>query len=218
MLDTIKSELAIKGYSFMPGYLCDHELPTIVSELGEPLMPWEGRMVQSLVPRSNAAPNTYSGIYGLGRFPFHTDLAHWRTPPRYFVLRCITGYDDLPTLLIDGREMITALTPSVLGRAIFRPRRPRDGKLPLLCLYEVTEDECRLRWDEVFLKPASRLAENVKLQVTNWLMGQEPISVSLAKPCDTLIVDNWRMLHARSPVPIGREDREIERVYLGELH
>ncbi|HAH95942.1 MAG TPA: hypothetical protein DCL69_03455, partial [Firmicutes bacterium] len=35
---------------------------------------------------------------------------------------------------------------------------------------------------------------------------------------DTLVIDNWRMLHARSPVPAGREDRKIQRVYLESLH
>nr|WP_281066390.1 TauD/TfdA family dioxygenase [Xanthobacter flavus] len=43
------------------------------------------------------------------------------------------------------------------------------------------------------------------------------MSIALAHPGDTLIIDNWRMLHARSPIPPGREDRSIQRVYLGAL-
>ncbi|TIW05266.1 MAG: TauD/TfdA family dioxygenase, partial [Mesorhizobium sp.] len=35
---------------------------------------------------------------------------------------------------------------------------------------------------------------------------------------DTLIIDNWRMLHARSPIITGTEDRAIERIYLERLH
>jgi L-asparagine oxygenase len=69
----------------------------------------------------------YSGIYGLGCFPFHTDLAHWRVPPHYLLLRCMTGYSDVPTLLVDGQALIDAVTLDVLIRAIFMPRRPRNG-------------------------------------------------------------------------------------------
>nr|WP_292223483.1 TauD/TfdA family dioxygenase [Mesorhizobium sp.] len=42
--------------------------------------------------------------------------------------------------------------------------------------------------------------------------------MSLAQTHDTLLIDNWRMLHARSPILPGRESRAIERVYLEALH
>jgi alpha-ketoglutarate-dependent taurine dioxygenase len=43
-------------------------------------------------------------------------------------------------------------------------------------------------------------------------------SCALARAGDTLLIDNWRMLHARSSIPLGREDRIIERVYLEGLY
>src|SRR5216684_7723876 len=55
--------------------------------------------VQSLRPRDSneVSRNQYSGHYGLGEFPLHSDLAHWTIPPRYFLLRCIVGGDDVFT-------------------------------------------------------------------------------------------------------------------------
>lgn len=218
MSQPMKEDLARHGYTFVRDCRSSTDMSTVANEFGIPLTPWEGGLVQSLIPRASATPNTYSGIYGLDRFPFHTDLASWHLPPRYLLLRCVIGYVDIPTLLIDGRALIEAVTLDVMKRAIFKPRRPRDGKIVLLRLCEPTEDGHRLRWDEAFLKPASKIGGIANRRVRNWLAQREPLSVALARAGDMLLIDNWRMLHARSPIPAGREDRKIERVYLGSLH
>jgi L-asparagine oxygenase len=171
-----------------------------------------------LIPRASETPNTYSGIYGLERFPFHTDLAHWRLPPRYLLLRCLKGYDDVSTLLVDGEALIEEVTVNILSRAIVKPRRPRAGTFPFLRLCESDDAGYRLRWDEMFLKPASPVGEVADQRVRAYLACCAPLYIALARPGDTLLIDNWRMLHARSPVPVGREDRRIERIYLGRLH
>jgi L-asparagine oxygenase len=214
----VKGELGRHGYVFLRNYRPAADTIAVAREFGSPVTPWEGGLVQTLIPRVNATPNTYSGIYGLDRFPFHTDLAHWRTPPRYLLLRCVTGYVDVPTLVMDGRALVEAVTLDILVRAIFKPRRPRGGALTLLRLCEPMDDVYRLRWDEVFLKPASKIGDIANLQVRDWLSKYEPMPISLAQACDTLLIDNWRMLHARSPITAGREDRAIERVYLGALN
>lgn len=218
MKRSIKSDVTRKGYAFVRDSYPASETAAVADMLGKPMALWEGRLVHDLIPRRSSTPNTYSGIYGLDRFPFHSDLAHWRMPPRYLLLRCVTGYADVPTLLIDGRTLIEAVTLDILSRAIFKQRRPRDGRLSLLRLCEHTDDCHRLRWDEVFLKPASKIGEIADLRVRDWLAHCKPLSIGLARAGDTLIIDNWRMLHARSPIPTGRADRKIERVYLEALH
>jgi len=219
MLSEIKAEIAERGYILLRDFRPSATAEEAANSLGVPLIPWDGGLVQTLAPRADATPNTYSGIYGLDRFPFHTDLAHWRTPPRYLALRCVVGYSDVPTLLVDGQALIGAISLDILARAIFKPRRPRNGALSLLRLFEATEgDGYLLRWDEVFLKPASKVGDVASLKVREWLANCEPLAISLANPHDTLLIDNWRMLHARSPIPAGREDRAIERVYLRGLN
>jgi hypothetical protein len=217
MAPSIKDQIAACGFVFMEEYRPDVETVAVATAIGEPLAPWEGGLVQQLVPRSNAAPNTYSGIYGLERFPFHTDLAHLRRPPRYLLLRCVKGFRDVPTLLIDGRAIIETVTLDILTRAIVKPRRPQDGAIPLLRLCEGVEDVHRLRWDEVFLKPASKIGNIGSQQVKIFLSEVDALSIALVNPGDTVVVDNWRMLHARSPIVAGRESRIIERVYLEAL-
>lgn len=217
MPQSIKDDLIRNGYAFVPDYFPELKTAEIAGALGDPLTLWEGALVQDLIPRTSSTPNTYSGIYGLDRFPFHTDLAHWRMPPRYVLLRCVTGYADVATLLVDGRTLIEEITPDILTRAIFRPRRPRDRTLPLLRLCDPIDDCHRIRWDEVFLKPASKIGDIANLRVRDWLALCEPQSIALAAAGDILLIDNWRMLHARSPISAERENRKLERVYLGGL-
>ncbi|PEQ11637.1 hypothetical protein B2G71_16075 [Novosphingobium sp. PC22D] len=218
MPQQIKDEISKTGYKFFANYRAKESIVEIAEHFGKTLVPWKNGLVQTLVPRAEAAPNSYSGIYGLDHFPFHSDLAHWRTPPRYLLLRCIRGFADVPTLMIDGHDLIDAITLDILARAIFKPRRPRDGSVSLMRLCEPVDNVMRIRWDEVFLKPASRIGEFANLRVREWLSRCTPTAVSLAETHDTLLIDNWRMLHARSPILPGRENRAIERVYLETLH
>jgi L-asparagine oxygenase len=75
-----------------------------------------------------------------------------------------------------------------------------------------------LRWDSIFLHPATAESEKTHSLVAAYIKSVAAKDVVLLTPGDTLIVDNWRMIHRRSPVPVGAVDRHIDRVYLGELH
>jgi L-asparagine oxygenase len=215
----LKRDIKAQGFALFSQLEPNLDTIDVADALGTPLTPWAGGLVQTLQPKATSTPNTYSGNFGLDRFPFHTDLAHWRVPPRYLILRCKVGYRDVPTLMLDGRTLTEDISRNVLARAIFKPRRPRNGTFDLLPLLQAGADgDSLLRWDEIFLKPASRIGETADAAVRSWLAEAEPLSVSLQLPGDTLVIDNWRMLHARSPIPSGREDRSIERVYLGALN
>jgi L-asparagine oxygenase len=215
---SIKEEILARGYSFVEALDPARDSISIAVEVGKVMTPWEGRLVQQLIPRSTAAPNTYSGIYGLGGFPFHTDLAHWQNPPRYLMLRCVRGYGDVPTLLIDGKTVVEKVSVNVLCRAVVKPRRPRNGVISLLRLYQATQAGFRLRWDETFIQPASKTGALAAQRIVECLAHTEPQSVCLRLPGDTVLIDNWRMLHARSPISLGCEDRQIDRIYLEDLN
>jgi L-asparagine oxygenase len=219
MTPFLKNDLAARGYVLLPAHAPKMDTITIATEIGEAITPWERGLIQTLVPRASATPNTYSGTYGLGSFPFHTDLAHWRQPPRFLLLRCITGYVDVQTLLIDGHALAESVTTNLLGRAVVKPRRPQSGAISLFRLWEaIDNDNYRLRWDGMFLKPASKVAEIADHCIRTYLADAQPVSIALTRPGDTLLIDNWRMLHARSPIALGQENRKIERIYLERLH
>lgn len=219
---SVKEYVDREGCIFIEGYEPGRPSSEIAPRFGKVLSVWDDDdPVQELVPidQHDAAPNTYSGIFGRERFPFHTDLAHWRDPPRYLMLRCIKGYPDIPTLVLDGHELVQAIDPDLLNRALVKPRRPRGGSFGMLTLREPEGDrDALLRWDEVYLKPVSKIGEQAIARMKAEIEWRNAIENTLAEPGDTMIIDNWRMLHARAAVPAGREDRVIERTYLGELN
>jgi hypothetical protein len=94
----------------------------------------------------------------------------------------------------------------------------RNGK-QLLRLLERFDDssETHLRWDSIYLKPASALAADIFGAVESFLSRVQPVEIALLEPGDTLIVDNWRCLHGRSSAIGVASMRHIERVYLKEL-
>ena len=215
----MSAQIATDGYAFLPRHRPGAGTAEVAAELGEPIAPWDSVIVQHLVPRVTATPNTYSGIFGLGPFPFHTDLAHWRWPPRYLLLRCVRGFADVPTLLIDGQAVADAVSLDLMRRAVVRPRRPQNGEMRLLRLSQNGDAGIGLlRWDDVFLKPASRVGELASRQVRERLKVIEPMAIAMIEAGDTLVVDNWRMLHARPAITTERENRRLDRVYLGDVN
>ncbi len=216
----ISSEVHSTGYAFLPSHLPGKSTEDVARSVGPAFCLGKGGSIRQLKAKSEkeSLPTTYSGIFGSNQFPLHTDLAHWRFPPRFLLLRCIAGFDAVPTLLIDGVRAIQGVDPTIFSRALVRPRRPVEGSLPLLRLYDRQQaDRGLLRWDEVFIRPASRAGEIGVTKLKECLARSKPISVSLAKQGDTLIIDNWRMLHGRSPVPPDCQGRVIERVYLEKV-
>ena len=177
--------------------------------------------VQVLTPRDtdHTPPNTYSGNFGLQAFPLHTDLAHWFLPPRYFALRCVVGSRHVSTNLVDVKDLISTVGRENLIRALVRPRRPLKRSRPLLRLFSTREDGSDLfRWDSLFVIPATKESQHICKTVVDTLASIEPTGVLLENPGDTLILDNWRMLHGRSPVSPDGRLRRIERAYFGAMY
>jgi hypothetical protein len=193
----------------------------VAQSLGDLLRLGDGEPVHQIVIKkvSDASPNTYSGIYGDAEFPFHTDLAHWVHPPRFLLLRCLRGFEEVPTLLIDAFQLVNQAGTGLLTRALVKPRRPINLRLPLLRIFRTIGDDAALfRWDEVFLQPCGTAGSKGVQAVRENIAATRPITVKLARRGDTLLVDNWRMLHARSRIPPGCETRCIERAYLGGIN
>ena len=177
--------------------------------------------VQVLTPHrtDHAPPNTYSGNFGIQAFPLHTDLAHWFLPPRFFGLRCVIGSRHVSTSLVDIKDLISIVGRRNLTRALVRPRRPVRRNRPLLRLLSCRGDGSEIfRWDSLFVVPATNESQAICETVADGLASIDPKEVWLENPGDTLILDNWRMLHGRSQVSIEDEIRRLERAYFGAMY
>ena len=219
MLTGIAQDVEEAGYTVLPRYRVGAPAEAVFSDFGVLTSVRVDRLIQYLTPKSQneAGATSYSGMYGLARFPLHTDLAHFRKPPRYLALRCVMGFKEVSTILLDGEALVQEVGHSLLSRALVKSRRPQNGRFVLMQLLQQTGSSKLIRWDDVFLKPASISGELGMSMVREAINTLPTVSIALSEPGDTLVVDNWRMLHARSPVPLGCEGRLIERAYLETL-
>ena len=213
----VAAALSREGFVFVPRYRPDLDTATTAALLGAPEKLQGIPAVQRLAPRTvhESTPNVYSGNFGLVAFPLHTDLAHWFSPPRFLMLRCLRGDSRVATYVVPWTRLLKGFALSKATRARFRPRRAVNGRLYLLP-FHVKSPEIELRrWDSVFLK-----ADNT--EAVELARHLERVTATVAKfvfryPGDTLLIDNWRVLHGRSAVPSTESKRLVERVYLREV-
>ena len=216
-----------QGFLFLPKWGTDQELLRVAQSIGTVIripafLPHSDiPTVQSLRPhQKNIAPkNQYSAAFGLSAFPLHTDLAHWIKPPRYALIRCITGFKCVVTRLLHYRDAVQAIGADTFRHALFRPRRPPHSQiLSLLPMKLRSESDDGMRWDPIFIKPMNESADRVTDAMRDKRWQEECVrSVSLAHFGDTLLIDNWRCLHGRDEVPTVAVHRRLERIYLSEV-
>lgn len=215
------SETVVRnGYAFLSAWRPNVAAEILAESCGRQLRFGRAEAVHPITPKASSGLNHYSGIFGLGAFPFHTDMAHWRGPPRYMMLRCVKGYGGVSTDLLDSLKLLESVDGSQLSRALVKPRRSISGSLPLMSLFrpQSAGHAAMFRWDEMFLVPASPAGEAGISLVKSTLAHMTKLSISLKDPGDTLFVDNWRMLHGRSEVAEAQTDRVIERAYFGDIY
>ena len=222
----IAGQLYRNGYVLLPEWRREDTTIVVGQSIGSVVD------IHALLPRSNiptvqtlkpqhesvSSTNLYSGTYGFNEFPLHTDLAHWAQPPRYFILRCQNGSRAVSTRLLAGSSLVSELDIAVLRRALVRPRcADQNGVICLLPLLFCVDDICGFRWDSLFLVPMNEEAKRVA-DIMSFHAAHCSKSLTLNKPGDTLIIDNWRFLHGRSKIPMAGINRRLERVYLSEIY
>jgi hypothetical protein len=212
-------ELEQRGWMFLRTYRPDAPCAEVAASLGFAVESLDGSSVRTLRVHSREAapPNTYGGIYGTSEIPFHTDLAHWSVPPRYAMLRCIRGDPNVYTEIVTSAHVVESVGKLALRRALAIPRRPFGGRRVLCRLYE-DWDHGLFRWDRAFLTPATKDSSLVFAEVVDCLEMLRGDNFSLSSKGDTLIFDNWRVLHRRSEVSDPSKARELERAYLRVPH
>lgn len=217
----IAESIAVHGYALVRSHRPNARSLEALSDFGQ-IDTVEGlNSVQSIIPHdiSEAPPNTYSGNFGIAEFPLHTDLAHWAIPPRYLALRCIHGAGSVATKVLDGWVVTDHFRTDLLRTILVQPRRPmRNGK-QLLQLLERAEstDSFRLRWDTIYLRPATTHSAELFANVSAFISRIQSPEFVLLERGDTLIIDNWRCLHGRTSAHDNARTRQIDRAYLRSI-
>lgn len=207
------------GYALIHAYQPQSSTLEVAESIGSVITIPNMDAVQGLrpQPKHKAPANIYSGNYGLGAFPFHTDLAHWYLPPRYLLLRCVIPAAEVVTFLLHFESALADLNAVSIRRALCRPRRRLNGHLALLRLVQPMPTRALFRWDQLFLTVANDPAREIEDHLRTICPENVDTRIVFKSPGDTLIIDNWKIMHGRSAVPEGGLNRLIERVYLSEV-
>jgi L-asparagine oxygenase len=195
---------------------CKEDLRLVATQLGTVIAQAGYPQVQKLrpIPNGMARARSLSSRYGLQGFPFHTDCAHWSSPARYVILRAINNGLDASTHICDSAPLSQCAIAEGWERSVFVVR---DVRQPFLCsVVNRTKSGVCFRWDQACMSPLDARSQAIfgELRRTIEERGKDAsVEVKWDAVGTTLILDNWRMLHARSIVQAGSR-RELERVFV----
>ncbi len=157
---------------------------------------------------SAAHPNSLSALYGLGQQPLHTDGAHMQTPPDLLVFiseRSSTTPTQLWRPDVPGRRSGPPyMSAAALLHGMFLVRSGRDS------FYAPALSGSRYRYDPGCMTPCDARAREVQDYFDQQLSHAAVCEWSAAG--GVLVVDNRRVLHARSAVAEGDLGRELTRI------
>lgn len=172
----------------------------------------DGPQVDELRPKlaSNASLRSLSGKHGLGAFPYHTDAAHHEVPPRYVLLRLASPWPSARrTFVASLPRRLRARDREILEHDVWLVDGGR-GRFLTSVLTKPDGSREMLRFDEGCMRPADRAFGDARAVLLGVL---ESRSVGIAwVPSQTVVIDNWRTLHAREGALVDDEDRVLERV------
>jgi len=217
MQNTQKIQRAIGecGYFIANGIDASEVLP-VASALGtirvDPRHPHATRDIRPQ-REDEAAANTLSSRFGLGRFPFHTDTAHWGQPCRYLLLYCKhPGAGQRPTHLQDSRlwplnhHFKHSIMVDVWKTGHFQPH--------LCTVAKLRADFMTVRFDTACMRPMTGSATHLRSFLNRCIENSPCIDIQWAAGT-ILVLDNHRMLHARGAAKEIDQDRVIQRVLIG---
>jgi alpha-ketoglutarate-dependent taurine dioxygenase len=193
----------------------EDELTGLAVSLGEPIAArLGGPVLQELVPiETSAAPRkSLSAVHGVEPFPFHTDGAHYRRPPRWIVMRCVDpGPGGRPTLLVDGARLpLGARQWRDIERAVWWVRSGARS-FPASIMTR-SHQGTLLRYDRGCMEPSVPEFARVGGVLESAIEASEHIRLTW-KPNDVVVVDNWRILHARGAASrLDRGARRLQRI------
>jgi hypothetical protein len=148
----------------------------------------------------DAHPRSLSAQYGMNAFPFHVELSHRPRPCRYLLLGCIDpGSSNTVTMLLDWPSL--GFSSEELDLLACAPIFVRSGRRSFYSTV-LPPDRAFLRYDPACLEAVGERGRSAFKLVEHRLALGSPETFQWQRG-DILIIDNWRVLHARGPSEHG---------------
>lgn len=212
MGDRLRGQLEARGWA-VTSATTTKNLVAIASRLGTPIETRRGAGVVDVLRarvESDAPKRSLSGKHGLGRFPFHTDFAHYRNPPRWVLLRASES-SGCATVVADTRRLELSPTErSAVAGALWIVDPGRRHFLASA----LSRDGLTVRYDAACMHTAHARWAPMTALFTD-AIALLPSEQIVWSPMRVLILDNARIVHGREPVP-GSKHRQLQRVVVEE--
>lgn len=142
---------------------------------------------------SEARPSTLSKTFGLSAFPPHVDGSHLTIPYRFIILACENpGLSHSPTCIFDLRDIHEHRVKDRLYTSLYFFRNGRNSFYSSI----IMRDRPFIRFDRGCMQPVDRdSVETTRLFEAT--IAASKITTINWQSRTILIIDNWRMLHAR---------------------
>lgn len=173
-----------------------------------------GRVVESrsltAQDLEKANPGTFSATCGRGAFPWHSDCSHWESPPKFIMLQSV-GMPSGATLGLSGDRLLEMLPSNArrrVGHAVWRARTNRGA---FYCSLHARRGLTSVfRYDPLCMAPINQDAKIVSEAIAKVDINAAQL-VHNWRDREVLVIDNWRILHARSAVSA---ERTMLRLYV----
>lgn len=211
VLRAVVEEARAVGWATIQTSEASSTIGEAVSLLGTPLRSRDRTSgLERLVPMtaSRAHARSLSAEHGLGKFPFHTDCAHWPKPPRWVFLWCDSDDEtSRPTTLLRWSDVWTqAAYPHP---ATFLVRNSRNSYFTVV--------GSKARFDEGCMTPRTRGAHLMSRTLDELSISGKVTRVSWT-PGLVLIIDNHAVLHGRGEAAgASRGRRVLQRAIIEEV-
>lgn len=207
------AELHERGWTIFNSDARPESLLRIASLLGTPVPAKAGESLLSWltpVAQTPQSRKTFSGVFGQGKFPLHTDTAHWPKPARYLILCDLGESHDRPTMVNRCDNILTVLDDADAGHGVWKVSGP-TGYFPCSLTFWDGDDK-GFRYDPLCMTPMNHAAKAVSLRLDNSQFESQEIIWDYGR---AVIFDNWRVMHGRgasSADDVGR--RKLIRILI----
>jgi hypothetical protein len=209
------ADLGTRGWALVDGVSSREDLLELAKALGHPEPTPNGETVKEIrVTKANEArPGTQSALFGIGRFPLHTDTVFWPVPVRYVVLRAqgdtrrpttVMAFEDLLQKCGSGARALVERSVWIAGTSSRR----------FYCSLRFRErGSIGWRYDGDFMSPFNDAARVLHEELRPLVSSAHAHSIRWSEDV-ALVVCNWTTLHGRGPRPDDEGTRVIERIYV----
>jgi hypothetical protein len=176
-----------------------------------------GPEIDILTPKTKeeAHPHSLSKLYGVHDFPFHTDGAYFLIPPKYILLRYVSGVNNpTPTIIFPIKDEVNDYNIEALKFDIWLVKFRDKNFYVNIASDTLRKGEMIFRFDPGCMKPVTKSSIGLTSIVKDRIHKQKEIEWFSNK---ILILNNWHFLHSRPNVlPLEIGFRTLERIMVYE--